>query len=36
MDINHHLRITIQSRNSLPPALRYFVVRDHKGPRYDR
>jgi len=30
MDINHHLRITIQIRNFLSPALRYFVVRDHK------
>ena len=36
MDINHRLRITIQSRNILPPALHNFVVPDLKGPSYDR
>ena len=36
MAINSILRIAPDKRNFLPPALHLLVVRDHKGPRYDR
>lgn len=36
MDTNPRLRISTRNYNCLPLALPHYVVRDQKGPRYDR